>query len=65
MASVRRSGAAPLSQIRHLSNGLQPMQPKLAESSDDQATMFGLRLMKSFLQLRSRARREEPAKSGE
>ena len=35
------------------------MPPKLAELNGDEVTMFGLRLMKSFLKLRSRKRREE------
>jgi len=36
-----------------------PMPPKFAALKSDEATVFGLRLMKSFLKLRSRARREE------
>jgi hypothetical protein len=35
------------------------MPPKLAMLKGDEATIFGLRLMKSFLKLKSRARREE------
>ena len=35
------------------------MPPKLAALKADEATAFGLRLMKSFLALRSRRHREE------
>ncbi len=35
------------------------MPPKLAALKADETTAFGLRLMKSFLALRSRRRREE------
>ena len=36
-----------------------PMPPKLAALQVDETTMFGLRLMKSFLKLRERAHRSE------
>jgi hypothetical protein len=36
-----------------------PMPPKLAALRVDETTMFGLRLMKSFLKLRERAHRSE------
>jgi hypothetical protein len=36
-----------------------PMPTKLATLKSDEATVFGLRLMKSFLKLRSRAHRQE------
>lgn len=35
------------------------MPPKLAALKSDEAAVFGLRLMKSFLKLKSRAHREE------
>jgi hypothetical protein len=36
-----------------------PMPPKFAALEGDEATVFGLRLMRSFLKLKSRAQREE------
>ena len=36
-----------------------PMPPKLAALQTDETTVFGLRLMKSFLKLRERAHRSE------
>jgi hypothetical protein len=36
-----------------------PMPPKLVALQADETTMFGLRLMKSFLKLRDRAHRGE------
>jgi hypothetical protein len=36
-----------------------PMPPKLAALQADETTVFGLRLMKSFLRLRHRAHRNE------
>jgi hypothetical protein len=36
-----------------------PMPPKLAALQVDETTMFGLRLMKSFLKLRERAHRSD------
>jgi hypothetical protein len=36
-----------------------PMPPKLAALQADETTVFGLRLMKSFLKLRDRAHRSE------
>ncbi len=36
-----------------------PMPPKLAALQADETTVFGLRLMRSFLRLRDRAHRRE------
>jgi hypothetical protein len=36
-----------------------PMPPKLAALQTDETTVFGLRLMRSFLKLRERAHRSE------